>query len=151
MLAPDNDEHPDSALAHPTSTSTAAGAAASASAASAGRRAVKRRKSNASASSHRTNPARPSDDDKASKSYADDSEEEEEPPSDREEGEADGGEYVDEEEVENAIANGTPTAAGRKAVPWGRKHIRHEPDDEDDELMIYAKVPFLPLPLCFSA
>jgi hypothetical protein len=61
-----------------------------------------------------------------------------------------GGEYVDEEDIENALmTNGgmpamtTTTMTGRKAtVPWGRKHIRHEPDEEDDELMMYAKVRF---------
>jgi hypothetical protein len=67
-----------------------------------------------------------------------------------EEGEGNGsGEYVDEEEVENAIVNGTPSAAaatmttpggGHKTIPWGRKHIDHQPDEEDDELMMYAKV-----------
>ncbi|KAI9465551.1 hypothetical protein BJY52DRAFT_1383145 [Lactarius psammicola] len=50
-----------------------------------------------------------------------------------------GDEYVDEEEVENAIASSSPGADG-KAVPWGKKHIRHQPDEEDDELMMYAKV-----------
>jgi hypothetical protein len=65
----------------------------------------------------------------------------EEPTSDEEEAD-DGGEYVDEEEVEIAIANGngTPATGGQKTVPWGRKHIGHEPDEEDDELMMYAKV-----------
>jgi hypothetical protein len=63
----------------------------------------------------------------------------------------DGGECVDEEEVEIAIASGTPAAAaaaatGQKTIPWGRKHVRHEPDDEDDELMMYAKVRSLRLP-----
>jgi hypothetical protein len=51
------------------------------------------------------------------------------------------GEYVDEEEVENEIVDGTPPAMiGQRTVPWGRKHIDHEPDEEDDELMMYAKV-----------
>ena len=50
-----------------------------------------------------------------------------------------GDEYVDEEEVENAIASSSPGPGG-KAVPWGKKHIRHVPDEEDDELMMYAKV-----------
>jgi len=72
-------------------------------------------------------------------------EEGEEEEEEEEEEEGDGsGEYVDEEEVENAIVNGTPTTTGcQKAVfpiPWGRKHIRHQPDEEDDELMMYAKV-----------
>jgi len=82
--------------------------------------------------------------DEGNHGYVDDGEE---PQSDG----SDGGEYVDEEEVENAIANsgggggggggsGTPaTTTGLKTVPWGKKHIRHEPDDEDDELMMYAK------------
>ncbi|KAH8989675.1 hypothetical protein EDB86DRAFT_2942588 [Lactarius hatsudake] len=43
------------------------------------------------------------------------------------------------EEVENAIASSSPGVDG-KAVPWGKKHIRHLPDEEDDELMMYAKV-----------
>jgi len=77
----------------------------------------------------------------------------EETPSENEgEEEDDGsGEYVGEEEVENAIVNGTPSAAattttggGQKTVlfpiPWGRKHIGYQPDEEDDELMMYAKV-----------
>ena len=75
---------------------------------------------------------------------------------DEEEGEGNGsGEYVDEEEVENAIVNGTPSAAaaatttpgGHKTIPWGRKHIDHQPDEEDDELMMYAKVVLFLLPL----
>jgi len=49
-----------------------------------------------------------------------------------------GDEYVDEEEVENAIASSSPGPDG-KAVPWGKKHIRQLPDEEDDELMMYAK------------
>jgi len=73
----------------------------------------------------------------------------EQPPSEdeeEEEGNDGSGEYVDEEEVENAIVDGTPYAAattmggGRFPVPWGRKHIGHQPDEEDDELMMYAKV-----------
>jgi len=50
------------------------------------------------------------------------------------------GEYVDEEEVENAIVDAT--TGGQRTVlpiPWGRKHIGHQPDEEDDELMMYAK------------
>jgi hypothetical protein len=50
-----------------------------------------------------------------------------------------GDEYVDEEEVENAIASSSPGLDG-KSVPWGKKHIRQLPDEEDDELMMYAKV-----------
>ncbi|KAN0139816.1 hypothetical protein V8E53_002478 [Lactarius tabidus] len=49
-----------------------------------------------------------------------------------------GDEYVDEEEVENAIASSSPGPDG-KSVPWGKKHIRQLPDEEDDELMMYAK------------
>ena len=76
--------------------------------------------------------------------YVDDGEE---PQSDG----SDDGEYVDGEEAENAIANdgggggggsGAPTTTGLKTVPDGRNHIRHEPDEEDDELMMYAKVRF---------
>jgi hypothetical protein len=51
-----------------------------------------------------------------------------------------GDEYVDEEEVENAIASSSPGPGGGKAVPWGKKLIRQLPDEEDDELMMYAKV-----------
>jgi len=111
-----------------------------------GRVEARRRKS--SASSHRRRILiAPSDD--GSYGYVDG----EEPPSDESDDDDDGGgEYVDEEEVENAIiANGgTPattmrtTGRGRKTVPWGRKHIRPEPDDEDDELMMYAKVRVVP-------
>lgn len=49
-----------------------------------------------------------------------------------------GDEHVDEEEVENAIASSSPGPDG-KSVPWGKKHIRQLPDEEDDELMMYAK------------
>jgi hypothetical protein len=109
-----------------------------------GRGEARRRKS--SVSSHRRRSlVAPSDD--RSYGYVDG----EEPPSDESDDDDDGGgEYVDEEEVENAIANGdTPattrtTIGGRKTVPWGRKHIRHEPDDEDDELMMYARVRIFP-------
>ena len=62
-----------------------------------------------------------------------------------EEGQSDedsGGEYVDEEEGE---ISGMDTLTGRgKTMPWGRKHIRHEPDEEDDELMMYANLKVLP-------
>ena len=51
-----------------------------------------------------------------------------------------GDEYVDEEEVENAIASSSPAPGGMIGMPWGKKHIRHVPDEEDDELMMYAKV-----------
>jgi hypothetical protein len=113
-----------------------------------GRGEARRRKS--SASSHRRRSLiAPSDD--GNYGYVDG----EEPPSDESDDDDDGGgggEYVDEEEVENAItANGaTPSTTmrtiggGRKTVPWGRKHIRPEPDDEDDELMMYAKVRVVP-------
>ena len=89
------------------------------------------------------------DDDDADDAEEEDDDGEEEPQTD---GGDDGGEYVDEEEVEIAIASGTPAAAatGQKAIPWGRKHIGHEPDDEDDELMMYAKVCTLSSALFFS-
>ena len=54
-----------------------------------------------------------------------------------------GDEHVDEEEVENAIASSSPGLDG-KAVPWGKKLIRQLPDEEDDELMMYAKVRMTP-------
>ena len=54
-----------------------------------------------------------------------------------------GDEHVDEEEVENAIASSSPGPDG-KAVPWGKKLIRQLPDEEDDELMMYAKVRITP-------
>ncbi|KAI0250745.1 hypothetical protein BJV78DRAFT_1154866 [Lactifluus subvellereus] len=57
--------------------------------------------------------------------------------------EANGGESVDGEGVGNAM--GTPTARG-KAVQWGRKRICHEPDEEDDGLMMYANLKALPHP-----
>ncbi|KAF8501045.1 hypothetical protein F5888DRAFT_1632839 [Russula emetica] len=110
---------------------------------------AKRRKSSASSRSMIFVP--PSDDEER-RSLVDG----EEPPSEDEEEVEEGndgsGEYVDEEEVENAIVNGTPSAAaaatmtggggGQKAgfpIPWGRKHVGHQPDEEDDELMMYAK------------
>jgi hypothetical protein len=114
-----------------------------------GRVEARRRKS--SASSHRRRSLIASSDD-GSYGYVDG----EEPQSDESDDDDDGGgEYVDEEEVENAItANGgtggthatrtRTTGGGRKTVPWGRKHIRPEPDDEDDELMMYAKVRVVP-------
>lgn len=77
----------------------------------------------------------------------------EEPPSEDEEVEEEddgSGEYVNEEEVENAFVDGAPyvpatmtTGGGQRTgfpIPWGRKHIGHQPDEEDDELMMYAKV-----------
>ena len=81
---------------------------------------VRRRKSSVG-SQHRTEVTR--------SDYVDEGEE---APSD----EADGREYVDEEEGENA-GIGTLTARG-KTVPWGRKRIFQQPDDDDDELMMYA-------------
>lgn len=90
---------------------------------------VGRRKS--SASSRRVSRRVPSD---ASDSGAGDS---------RPIGGGGGDEFVDEEEVENAIASSSPGVDG-KAVPWGKKHIRHLPDEEDDELMMYAKKVRLP-------
>ncbi|KAI9443161.1 hypothetical protein H4582DRAFT_1922820 [Lactarius indigo] len=110
-------ERPDSALLlQPPSTSRAG---------------VRRRKS--SASSRRVSRRVPSD---ASDSGAGDGEPQ---PT----GGGGGDEYVDEEEVENAIASSSPGPDG-KAVPWGKKHIRHLPDEEDDELMMYAKKVRLP-------
>ncbi|KAI0246379.1 hypothetical protein BJV78DRAFT_1286456 [Lactifluus subvellereus] len=64
----------------------------------------------------------------------------EEGPSD----EASGGEYADEEEGEN-VGMGTVTARGR-TMPWGRRHIFQQPDEEDDELMMYANSRVLPHP-----
>ena len=57
---------------------------------------------------------------------------------------ANGGEYVDEEEVEDTM--GTLTACG-KTVPWGQKHIRHELSEDDDELMTYANLKALRHPI----
>ena len=54
--------------------------------------------------------------------------------------ETNGGEYVDEEKVENTM--GTLTARGKT----GRKKICHEPDEEDDGLMMYANLKALPHP-----
>jgi hypothetical protein len=51
---------------------------------------------------------------------------------------------VGEEEGENA-GIGMLTAHG-KTMPWSRKHICHEPDEEDDGLMIYANLKALPHP-----
>ena len=53
-----------------------------------------------------------------------------------------GGECVDEEEGET-VEMDTLTGRG-KTTPWGRNHIRHEPDQEDDELMMYANLKVLP-------
>ncbi|KAI9510582.1 hypothetical protein F5148DRAFT_554253 [Russula earlei] len=136
LLDPADIERPDPAV--PRRTSAPAGTAVGVGDGGTGgshRRGARRRKfsasasASASASSHRRSLVAPPDEE----GYVDG----EEPPSD----EAEDGEYVDEEEVADAIADGTPpSAVGRKAVPWGRKHIRHEPDEEDDELMMYAKV-----------
>jgi hypothetical protein len=41
-------------------------------------------------------------------------------------------------------------AARRKTVPWGQKHICHEPDEEDDELMMYANFKVLYNPSSLS-
>lgn len=148
-------DRPDSAVSQPTPTPTGGVngtiAGTSTGTGTGGRRraggSAKRRKSSASSHQRRSTivPPSPSDDEER-RSWV---EEEEPPPEDEEEEEGDGsGEYVDEEEVENAIVNGTPaaavtiTAGGQKTVfpiPWGRKHIDHEPDEEDDELMMYAK------------
>ncbi len=108
---------------------------------------MKRRKSSASSHQRRSIIVPLSDDEerRSPVDNDDDGEQGEAPPSEDEEEEEEdgGGEYVDEVEVENAIVNGTPTTAtgGQKTmVPWGRKHIGHQPDEEDDELMMYAKV-----------
>ena len=151
---------PDSTvLPQPTSTPTGGinGAVAGASTSTGGRGgaargSAKRHKSSASSHQRRRSivvPPSPLDDEEERRSLV----EGEEPPSEEEEeeeGDDGGGEYVDEEEVENAIVNGTPSAAaatmtggGQRTVlpiPWGRKHIGHQPDEEDDELMMYAKV-----------
>ncbi|KAI0252161.1 hypothetical protein BJV78DRAFT_1153918 [Lactifluus subvellereus] len=82
---------------------------------------VRRRKSSAG-SHHRTEVAR-----------SDSVDEGEEGPSD----EASGGGYVDDE-VENA-GMGTLTVRG-KTMPRGQKHIFQQPDEEDDELMMYASL-----------
>ena len=147
---------PDPGILYPTSaTPTRTGTGTGTSAAGAGGvggggrgGARRRRKSSASSHQRRSLVMPPSDD--GNYGYVDDGEE---PQSDG----SDGGEYVDEEEVENAIVNGgggggsgTPATTGLKTVAWGRKHMRHEPDEEDDELMMYAKVqlslrPFTPI------
>ena len=80
-----------------------------------------------SAGSHRRTEVAPSD-------YIDEGEE---GPLD----EASGGEYLDKDDGENAGIS-TLTARG-KTMPWGRKHIRHEPDEED-ELMMYVNLKMLP-------
>lgn len=155
---------PDSTVPQPMSTPTGGTNGTVSGTGTGGRRgaggSAKRYKSSASSHQRRSIIVPPSNYDEERRSLV----EGEEPPSEDEEGEdeeedeEDGsGEYVDEEEVENAIVNGTPSAAtamttgaggsGQKTIPWGRKHIGHQPDEEDDELMMYAKVePFL-LPL----
>lgn len=117
----------------------------------AGRGSAKRRKSSASSSHQRRRSLilPPSDDEERRSSVKG----EERPPSEEggdEEGDEDdgSGEYVDEEEVEYPFVDGTPSAlatttGGQKTalpIPWGRKHIGYQPDEEDDELMMYAKV-----------
>jgi len=141
---------PGSAILYPTSTPTrtgtgGAGAGGVEGGGGGGRGgARRRRKSSASSHQRRSLVMPPSDD--GNYGYVDDGEE---PQSDA----SDGGEYVDEEEVGNAMAkgggggSGTPATMGRRTVPWGRKHIHHEPDEEDDELMMYAKVQFFSLAL----
>jgi hypothetical protein len=148
---------PDSTVPQPTSTPTNGinGAVAGTGTGTGGRGgtggSAKRHKSSASSHQRRRSIIVPPSDDEERRSLV---EGEEEPPSEHEEEEEEGddgsGEYVDEEEVENAIVNGTPSAAaattggGQKTafpkIPWGRKHIGHQPDEEDDELMMYAKV-----------
>jgi hypothetical protein len=143
---------PDSTVPQPTSTPTGGINGAVAGTGTGGRGggaggSAKRHKSSASSHQRRRSiiaPPSPSDDEGRRSSVGG-----EEPPSeDEEEEEDDGsGEYVGEEEVENAIVNGTLSAAaaatmtggGQKTIPWGRKHIGHHPDEEDDELMMYAK------------
>ena len=150
-----------------TSSRGGAGAGAGAGAGGAGSSSARRRKS--SASSHQRSQVVPPSDKAKRRSFAndggddvdvdddDDGEEEDEDEDGEEEPQTDegddGGECVDEEEVEIAIASGTPATAaaatGQKTIPWGRKHVRHEPDEEDDELMMYAKVRSLPPPSLF--
>jgi hypothetical protein len=141
---------PDSTVPQPTSTPTGGINGTGTGGRGGAGGSAKRRKS--SASSHRRRrsvilPPSPSDDEERRRSLVGG----EEPQSEDEEVEDDGsGEYVDEEEVENAIVDGTPyipptmtTGGGQRTVfpiPWGRKHIGHQPDEEDDELMMYAKV-----------
>jgi len=142
------------AVLQPTSTPTGSASAGTSSRGGARGGSTRRRKS--SASSHqRSQPVPPPSDKAKRRSFADDDnvdvdddddvddadEEEDDEEGPLTDGGGDGGEYVDEEEVEIAIASGTPAAAatGQKTIPWGRKHIGHEPDDEDDELMMYAK------------
>jgi hypothetical protein len=114
---------------------------------------AKRHKSSASSHQRRRSIiGPPSDDEEERRSLVEGEEEPASEGEEEEEGDDGSGEYVDEEEVENVIVNGTPSAAaaatttggGQKAafpmIPWGRKHIGHQPDEEDDELMMYAKV-----------
>ena len=145
---------PDSTVPQPTSTPTGGtdGAVVAGTSTGTGVRgggSAKRRKSSASSHQRRSIIVPPSDDEGKRRSWV----EGEEPPSEDEyeyeyeEGDS-SGEYVGEEEVEDAIVDGTPSAPTttttpggvHKTIPWGRKHIGHQPDEEDDELMMYAKV-----------
>jgi hypothetical protein len=119
---------PDAApVVHPTSTPTATARGGDA----------RRRKSSAG-SHHRRSEVAPLDDGEAEALSND---------------EIDDVEYVNEEvfieegtteaEVENAMM-GIALSARDKTVPWGRKHICHEPDEEDDELMMYANLKVCP-------
>jgi hypothetical protein len=57
-------------------------------------------------------------------------------------------EYVneDEERKEEQVEDAMDThSTHRNTVPWGQKHIRHEPDEDDDELMMYANFKVLAL------
>jgi hypothetical protein len=142
---------PDSTVPQPTSTPTGGINGTGTGGRGGAGGSAKRRKSSASSHQRRRSlilPPSPSDDEERRRSLGGG----EEPLSEDGEVEEDdgSGEYVDEEEVENAIVDGTPyipasmtAGGGQKTVfpiPWGRKHIGHQPDEEDDELMMYAKV-----------
>ena len=51
---------------------------------------------------------------------------------------------MDEEEVENSGMG--MLAAGGKTMPWGRKQVCQQLDEEDDELMVYANLKVFPRP-----
>ena len=50
------------------------------------------------------------------------------------------GQVVFEDGTEAEVENAMMFSARDKTVPWGRKQICHEPDEEDDELMMYANL-----------
>ena len=114
----------------------------------AARGSAKRRKSSASSSHQRRSLILPPSDDEERRSLFEG----------EEGGEDDdgSGEYVDEEEIEYAFVDGTPSALATTTgdqrtalpIPWGRKHIGYQPDEEDDELMMYAKVELVFLYSC---